>query len=157
MFIVDVLKPEGKTVIPQMVKDLMDNPIGNPILKNHWEQTMTVHFQKTGENDNQVLFGEVIHHLKDNIYKCMKTLWNQDFKYELVQNERCIRYFVNKMIDDELYVDEEAMIKRAGSKKKITDVKKAAKQFLKSICYIDDANKNTIIPDIVCAFRKANT
>jgi hypothetical protein len=46
------------------------------------------------------------------------------------------------LIKDELYVDEEAMKKWTGSKQKITEVGEAAKQFLKSICYMDHAGEN---------------
>jgi hypothetical protein len=38
----------------------------------------------------------------------------------------------------------------------ITEVGEAAKQFLKSSCYMDHAGENTMILDIVRAFRQAN-
>ena len=53
-----------------------------------------------------------------------------------------IREYIHELIKDELYVDEEAMKKWTGSKQKITEVGEAAKQFLKSICYMDHAGEN---------------
>jgi uncharacterized protein YaaR (DUF327 family) len=70
--------------------------------------------------------------------------------------ERLIREYIHELIKDELYVDEEAMKKWTGRKQKITEVEEAAKQFLKSICYMDHAGENTMILDIVRAFRQAN-
>lgn len=155
-FIDEVLKPEGKTVIPKMVQDLIDNPIGNPNLEHYWEQKMTVSFKKTVENDKQVRFGWLISQLKENIYGCMVALWKKYTKPGVVFYERLIREYIHELIKDELYVDEEAMKKWTGSKQKITEVGDAAKEFLKSICYMDHAGENTMIPDIVRAFRQVN-
>ena len=155
-FIDEVLKPEGKIVIGKMVQDLIDNPIGNPNLEHYCEQKMTVYFQKTIENDKQVRFGWLISQLKENIYGCMVALWKKHANPGVVFYERLIREYIHELIKDELYVDEEAMKKWTGRKQKITEVEEAAKQFLKSICYMDHAGENTMILDIVRAFRQAN-
>ena len=150
-FIDEVLKPEGKNIIRKMVQDSIDNPIGNPNLEHYWEQKMTVYFQKTVENDKQVRFGWLISQLKENIYGCMVALCKKYANPGVVFYERLISEYIHEFIKDELYVDEEAMKKWTGSKQKIIEVGEAAKQFLKSICNMDHAGENTMIPDIVHA------
>ncbi len=150
------LKPRVKKLtIPTMAQDLKENPIGDAILMDHWQQKMTVHFTKQEENEKQNRFGVIITQLKENIYCCMVALWNGTD--DVVHYERLIREFVKEMIEEELYVDEDALKEWKGSKQKVDEVQMAAKKFVQSLCYINNAKKNTVIPEVVTAFREANT